>query len=180
MYDQLAYEFIEDPDYDEFRHILRSHMLETWPLGVGDELLGEPVTERKLHSVRTAAHATGIDQRRLKKILLSEGIISGNARSYAWEVFEAKQAEDVLNAATTLVSVKTFADSIGATRSQFDLLVSGGVLTPRLHSVKTTGTNAVWDPADGVKFLESVFLGAVPLRQAQHGWVHILKVGNAA
>lgn len=81
----------------------------------------------------------------------------------------------MLNAATTLVSVKTFADSIGATRSQFDLLVSGGVLTPRLHSVKTTGTNAVWDPADGVKFLESVFLGAVPLRQAQHGWVHISK-----
>jgi hypothetical protein len=175
MYDQLAYEFIEDPDYDVCRHILRSHMLETWPLGVGDELLGEPVTERKLHSVRTAAHATGIDQRRLKKILLSEGIISGNSGSYAWEVFDAKQAEDVLNAATTLVSVKTFADGIGATRSQFDLLVAGGVLAPRLHSVKTSGTNAVWDPADGVKFLESVFLGAVPLRQAQHGWVHISK-----
>ncbi|WP_417812421.1 hypothetical protein, partial [Thalassospira alkalitolerans] len=42
-------------------------------------------------------------------------------------------------------------------------------------SVREAGTKAIWDPADGVRFLDSVFLGASPLRQAQHGWEHISK-----
>lgn len=185
MYDRLSYDYNDDPDYDIFRQILRQHMLETWPLGVGDELLGEPVTERKIHSIRTAAQATGIDQRRLKKILVAKGITSEKGLSYAWEVFDAKQAEKALMSATTLVTAKAFAEGIGASRAQFNLLVSGGVLSPRLSSVEEVGTKAIWAPADGVQFLESVFIGAAPLRQAQHGWTHIsksamrLKIGPA-
>ena len=175
MYDRLAYDYIEDPDYDTFRKILRSHMVETWPLGVGDELLGELVTERRLHSVRTAARATGIDQRRLRKILAAEGIVPAAGLPDAWEVFDAKQGKTVLGAAASLVTAKDFAEGIGASRSQFDLLVAGDALSPRLPSVEEAGTKAIWDPADGVRFLESVFVGATPLRQAQHGWEHISK-----
>ena len=175
MYDRLAYDTINDPDYDDFRRILRSHMMETWPLGVGDELLGEPVTERRLHSVRSAAMATGIDQRRLRKILAAEGIVSEDGLPDAWEVFDAKRADTVLKAATTLITAKDFAAGINASRSQLDLLVAGGILAPRLASVDKASTKAIWDPADGVRFLDSVFLGASPLRQAQHGWEHIAK-----
>jgi hypothetical protein len=32
MYDRLSYDYVDDPDYDIFRQILRQHMLETWPL----------------------------------------------------------------------------------------------------------------------------------------------------
>ncbi|OAN77086.1 hypothetical protein A8B82_13560 [Sulfitobacter sp. EhC04] len=175
MYERLAYDYVDDPDYSTFRNILRTHMCETWPLGVGDELLGEPVTERRLHSVRTAAQATGIDQRRLRKILIAKGVISETGLSYAWEIFDAQKAEEALRSATTLITAKAFAEGIGATRSQFDLLVSGGVLSPKLSSLDEVGTKAIWDPAEGVDFLESVFLGAAPLRSAQHGWEHIAK-----
>ncbi|NVO25614.1 TniQ family protein [Donghicola mangrovi] len=175
MYDRLAYDTIENPDYDEFRRILRSHMMETWPLGIGDELLGEPIVERRLHSVRSAAKATGIDQRRLRKILAAEGIIPEEGLPDAWQVFDAKLADTVLKAATTLITAKDFAEGINASRSQFNLLVAGGVLEPRLPSVGDAGTKAIWDPADGVRFLDSVFVGASPLRQAQHGWEHISK-----
>ncbi|MFG6571639.1 TniQ family protein [Sulfitobacter sp. 1A13353] len=175
MYDRLAYDTIDNPDYDEFRRILRSHMLETWPLGVGDELLGEPIVERRLHSVRSAAKATGIDQRRLRKILAAENIIPEEGLPDAWQVFDAKRADTVLKAATTLITAKEFAEGINASRSQFDLLVAGGVLAPRLPSVHDAGTKTIWDPVDGVRFLDSVFIGASPLRQAQHGWEHISK-----
>lgn len=175
MYDRLAYDTIDDPDYDDFRRILRAHMSETWPLGVGDELIGEPVTERRLHSVKSAAKATGIDQRRLRKILAAEGIVPEVGLPNAWEVFDAKRADTVLKAATTLITAKDFAAGISASRSQFDLLVAGGILAPRLSSVDEAGTKAIWDPADGVRFLDSVFLGASPLRQAQHGWEHLSK-----
>ncbi|MFD2741712.1 hypothetical protein ACFSUD_19325 [Sulfitobacter aestuarii] len=175
LYDRLAYDTIDNPDYDDFRRILRSHMMETWPLGVGDELLGEPVAERRLHSVRSAAKATGIDQRRLRKILAAEGIVPEEGLPDAWQVFDAKRADAVLKAAKTLITAKDFAEGINASRSQFDLLFAGGVLAPYLSSVEGAGTKAVWDPADGVRFLDSVFVGATPLRQAQHGWEHISK-----
>ncbi len=175
MYDRLAYDTIDNPDYDEFRRILQSHMMDTWPLGVGDELLGEPVVERRLHSVRSAAKATGIDQRRLRKILAAEGIVPEEGLPDAWQVFDAKLADAVLKAATSLITAKDFAEGINASRSQFDLLVAGGVLAPRLQSMDDAGTKAIWDPADGVRFLDSVFVGASPLRQAQHGWEHISK-----
>lgn len=175
MYERLAYDTIENPDYDEFRRILRSHMMETWPLGVGDELLGEPVVERHLHSVRSAAKATGIDQRRLRKILAAENIIPEEGLPDAWQVFDAQCADAILKTATTLITAKAFAEGINASRSQFDLLVAGGALAPRLPSVDDAGTKAIWDPADGVRFLDSVFVGASPLRQAQHGWEHISK-----
>lgn len=175
MYDRLAYDTIDNPEYDDFRRILRTHMMETWPLGVGDELLGEPIVERRLHSVRSAAKATGIDQRRLRKILAAEGIIPEEGLPDAWQVFDAKFANTVLKAATSLITAKDFAECINASRSQFDLLVAGGVLAPRLSSMEDAGTKAIWDPADGVRFLDTVFVGASPLRQAQHGWEHISK-----
>lgn len=108
MYDRLAYDTIDNPDYDEFRRILRSHMLETWPLGVGDELLGEPIVERRLHSVRSAAKATGIDKRRLRKILTAAGIVPEEGLPDAWQVFDAKRADAVLKAATKLITAKAF------------------------------------------------------------------------
>ncbi|QPM90621.1 hypothetical protein PSAL_018600 [Pseudooceanicola algae] len=176
MYDRLAYDSMDDPDYDVFRYILRSHMAATWPLGIGDELLGEPITARRLHSVRTAARATGIDQRRLRKILAAEGIVPEEGLPDAWEVFDAERADTVLRSATTLITAKDFAEAIGASRSQFDLLVAGGILAPHLSSSgDAAGTRTIWDPADGVRFLDSVFVGASPLRQAQHGWEHISK-----
>jgi len=91
------------------------------------------------------------------------------------QVFDAKLADAVLKAAKVLITAKDFAEGINASRSQFDLLVAGGVLAPHLSSVEETGTKAIWDPADGVRFLDSVFVGATPLRQAQHGWEHISK-----
>lgn len=175
LYDRLAYDYIDDPDYDAFRDILRSHMRDTWPLGIGDELLGEPVTERRLHSVRTASLTYGIDQRRCRKLLVASGVVPSEGLPDAWQVFDATVGGRVLETVSTLVTAKDFAKGIGASRSQFDRLVADGVLTPRFSSVKDAGTKAIWDPADGVRFLESVFLGATPLRQAQHGWEHISK-----
>lgn len=97
-----------------------------------------------------------------------------SARTISWRA-KNKLADTVLKAATTLITAKDFAEGIKASRSQFDLPVAGGVLAPRLPSVDVAGTKAIWDPADGMRFLDSVFVGASPLRQAQHGWEHISK-----
>lgn len=172
LYDRLAYDYAEDPDYALFRDLLRTHMMQTWPLGIGDDLLGVPVTSRRLHSIRTAAQETGIDQRRLRKMLAAQELVPIEGRPDAWEVFDAEAARPVLDEARSLVTAKSFASLIGASRSQFDLLVADGILQPALTDART---NSVWDPQDGRRFLESVFAGAIALRQAQHSWIHISK-----
>jgi hypothetical protein len=173
LYDRLSHDYADNPDYAAFRSILRDHMASSWPLGPGDELLGEPVHERRLHSVTTAAQETGVDPRRLRKLLIAAGLLTDDCQlPDTWAVFDAAQAEPVLRDLTALVSAKEFRDIIGATRSQFDLLVADGVLVPALE---TSETKSVWDPRTGTAFLTGLLRGAVQLRQPQHSWEHISK-----
>lgn len=174
LYERLAYDHQNDPAYAPFHDLLRHHMAATWPLGPGDELLGKPVTVRRMHSVRTAALHCGIDQRRMRKVLAAKQFVPapGQGLPDTWEVFDAVKAAPVLNQVKQFISAKEMAASINATRSQFDLLVADEVLSPALND---QSMKAVWNPADGQAFLDSLLRGAIQLRQAQHGWEHISK-----
>jgi hypothetical protein len=171
LYDRLSREYRDVPEYRSFRDILGSHLRKTWPLGPGDDLVGEPVVERQLHSVRTAAQETGIDARRLRKMLEAAGLIDDQLPD-AWAVFNASDAHELLSSLVEFITAKDFAESINMTRSQFDLLVEDGILRP---SLRDAGTKHVWDRSDGQVFVDSVLIGAEMLHQAQHGWEHISK-----
>ncbi|AZB65619.1 hypothetical protein EBL87_17980 [Cereibacter sphaeroides] len=185
LYDRLSHDYRDDPNFEAFRRILRDHMVETWPLGPGDELMGEPVTERRLHSVRTAAQATGIDQRRMRRMLAAAGIVPEAAEGTcdAWETFGAAAAQPILDDLTALMPANAFAEFIGASRSQFDLLVKDGVLAPALDA---PGVKAVWSPVQGRAFLDGLLCSAVPLAKVPRGWEHLpksaqrLKIGPGA
>ena len=171
LYDRLSRDYRDNPDFAPFQKILREHLLRSWPLGVGDDLLGEPVTERRLHSVITASREYGIDQRRLRKMLESASLITGS-RPDKWTVFNAEAAAPFLRSMTRLLPAKAFAENLNMSRSQFDLIVEDGFLKPALE---TRDTKNIWDPKAGQEFLESILAGAEPQRQAQHGWEHIAK-----
>ncbi|ULB11860.1 TniQ family protein [Cereibacter azotoformans] len=185
LYDRLSHDYRDDPNFEAFRRILRNHLVETWPLGPGDELMGEPVTERRLHSVRTAAQATGIDQRRMRRMLAAAGIVPEAAEGTcdAWETLDAAAAQPILDDLTALMPANAFAEFIGASRSQFDLLVKDGVLAPALDA---PGVKAVWSPVQGRAFLDGLLSRAVPLAKVPRGWEHLpksaqrLKIGPGA
>lgn len=171
LYDRLSRDYRDNPDFAPFRKILREHLLRSWPLGIGDDLLGEPVTERRLHSVITASREYGIDQRRLRKMLESAGLVT-SSRPDKWTVFNAEAAALLLRSMTRLLPAKAFFENLNMSRSQFNLIVEDGFLKP---SLDTSDTKNIWDPRSGQQFLESILAGAEPLRQAQHGWEHIAK-----
>lgn len=171
LYERLSHDYATDVDFQPFRDILRSHILETWPLGVGDELMGEPVEKRLFHSVITAAKETGVDQRRLRKLLEAKNLISSDLPD-AWALFDAEAASLLLSELVTFLPAKTFAETLGMTRSQFDILVEDEILLP---SLVDTDTKHVWNPKVGQDFLTDLFSGAERLVQAQHGWEHISK-----
>jgi hypothetical protein len=169
LYERLSHDYRDDPNYKPFRDILISHLLKTWPLAPGDDLLGEPVVERRIHSVTTAAQETGIDARRLRKMLEAAGLIDETLPDN-WAVFDAKEAQPLLDSMVTLVTAKDFIEGMNISRSQFALLVEDEVLNPTLTDADT---KFVWDPRDGRAFLDEIMFGAQLLPHAQHGWEHI-------
>ncbi|OSP54756.1 hypothetical protein [Pseudoruegeria sp. SK021] len=169
LYASLSGKYRDAPDHAPFRAIMRTHLLETWPLNAGDDFLGEPVEAHKLHSVASTSRQTGIDPRRLRKMLESKGHLDSD-RTDGWAVFDANATENLLDSLTRLLPAKDFWENLGMSRSQFDLLVEDGVLKPKLQ---TRTIKNVWDPRDGQAFLDGLLFGAEPLRQTRNGWDHI-------
>lgn len=171
LYDRLSREHRDDPDFSPYRDLMSRHLMDSWPLGPGDDLLGEPVGIRRLHSVRTASEETGIDMRRLRKMLQAANMIDPDLPD-TWATFDAEEAEDLLTSLVSFVSAKEFAEMHGISRSQFDLLVEDGLLKPALTDAQS---KHIWDPRDGRGFIDGLLTGAEIIQQAQHGWTTVAK-----
>lgn len=63
-----------DEAYVPIRNVIREVALNLIPVGPGDDLLG-PVTERRFHSIETASQELGINGTRLRRKLISAGLI---------------------------------------------------------------------------------------------------------
>ncbi|RYG87288.1 MAG: hypothetical protein EON59_07875 [Alphaproteobacteria bacterium] len=50
----------DDSAFDPLADVLRRHIIDTMPFGPGDVVLGQEVTERRLHSARTVAPELGV------------------------------------------------------------------------------------------------------------------------
>ncbi|TNE67059.1 MAG: hypothetical protein EP336_08675 [Rhodobacteraceae bacterium] len=171
LYERLSHDHAGDTDFEPYRSLLAQHLLESWPLRPGDNLLGSPVKKRKLHSVRTASEETGVDIRRLRKMLEASKMIDPSLPDN-WAVFDAEAARPLLASLGTFMSAKEFYEALHIGRSQFTLLVEDGVLQPSLEG---TDTKHVWNPRDGQAFVDRLLAGAETIQQAQHGWETIAK-----
>jgi hypothetical protein len=61
--------------FEVVRDIMREHILATTAVGADEVILGEPVTKRRLHSVRSASVEFGLHPKTLRKNLTDLGII---------------------------------------------------------------------------------------------------------
>lgn len=176
LYDRLAHDLLSD-DYRPFRALLRDHIATTWPLGPGDELMGEPVLERRMHSVLTASRETGIDQRRLRKLLASAGWVraAGEDPDDAWELFDAVASTPFLRSLSAGVSALELQKQLGISRSQFELLRSDGYFAP---SVEGPDHKPLWDIQIGREFIAALLTGATPIYHPIHDWSDIATVAQ--
>ena len=177
LYDRLAFDLLGD-EYATFRKLLHDHIAETWPLGPGDDLMGEPVLERKVHSVRTAAREIGMDPRRLRKLLVDLGIVRPpeTGEEDQWELFDAKAAQPHLERLNTLVSAKDFQEALNMSRSQFELLRKEGHFPPAIDG---GDHKPLWDVRAAHLHLESLLTGAEPIYVPMHKWGDIPKTAQS-
>ncbi|MPQ94822.1 TniQ family protein [Thioclava sp. JE_KL1] len=171
LYDRLTFDLTNE-DYAPFRTLLRDHIRKTWPLGPGDDLMGEPVLTRHLHSVLTASREYGIDSRRLRKLLVTAGVVRPleQGRSDAWELFTPEDAEPVLSRLETLLSAADLQDALQISRTHFGSLRKDGYFAPTLEGADH---KPLWDLREARGFIDDLLQGAEPVYVPTRSWAHL-------
>lgn len=122
-YDRLV-DDLPAAGYTPFRNLLRDHIATTWTLRPGDMLRGEPVLERHNHSILSTAHETGIDPRRMRKLLVEARCAqpSGEENEDAWQRFNAKASMSFLVSLNQYVSAIDLLEGLwlGPLQEQYD------------------------------------------------------------
>lgn len=120
--------------------LLRRHIIETTPVGPGDIVLGQPVEKRVLHSLATAAQATGRSPVRLRTALAAAGLIDmDHARlSNHRVVFDAERARPFLEAEIGSLDLTDLAAFLKTSRRQSALLANHGYIRHHVEHYSTT------------------------------------------
>lgn len=173
LYDQLSHDLTGD-EYAPYRSVIRDYILDTWPVGAADDVMGEPVIRRRKHSVLTAAHEIGMDPRRLRKLLAEAGIINEDGDD-RWDVFDADIAAPFLKSLNRHVSALELQSQLSLSRSQFDLLRKDGYLPPALSA---QGHKPLWDLAEARCFVNDLLRGSEPVLRISEKWVDLAKASQ--
>ena len=114
--------------------ILHRHILETLPVGPGDMVLGQPVTKRLVHSVRTLSLAAHVHPKRLRKLLEARGVIRPEDRDLHDNrvVFDAALGEATAREITDSVPRVDLPRRLGLGRGVTATLIAEELLMPVL------------------------------------------------
>lgn len=132
LYEWLAHE-TDDPAYEPVREVIRQHVMETMPVGPGDEIFGHPVTDRRLWSIHAASLETGAHPKRLRKLLAAGGFIAedGERQTDDRVVFPADNAaSEFLVRVAGAMTLKEAGTYLNAPRVQMRLLLDSGFVRP--------------------------------------------------
>ena len=161
LYPALNRDYAEEQGFAPFRRILRECILDHWPIAPGEVLLGEVVTERRLHSVVTAAKEIGVGAQVIEPFLIEAGAIPlRDDRPQSRRVFDAQTHAALLSEIPTLVGPAAMRKAMGATRSELAALKEEGLLVPRTRDAKVKNP---WRIADGAALVSDLVTMAGPV-----------------
>ena len=168
LFVKLSHDYRDLREFDIFRDILREVILSVWPVAAGEFLLGREVSERRLHSVRTASLETGVGEVALEQFLTEAGAFSsGDDRPRSRRTFPANTYATLLAEVASLVTAISLAQAMGATRAEVEALIRGGVLTPRTQNASI---RLKWRIQDALALNAELQALAVPIPSGGQGW----------
>jgi hypothetical protein len=172
LHTKLRTDYTNDPAFDLFRHLLRDCILSVWPVAAGETVLGEVQSERRLHSLYSAARDFGVSEELLEPFLIEAGALTaGDPRYSNRRVFSAKEQAALLAEIPTLVSFHTLKSQIGISRTELARLVSEGLLTPR---VQNEAVHLRWSLPQAKDLLAGLMAKARQISPTDLGWEPLL------
>jgi hypothetical protein len=108
-----------DIDPGPIRDLLREHILQTTAVDLGDMVLGQEVTERRVHSAYSLFIATTLHPKRHRKILVRLGIAPNNCGDLDYNrlVFPIADTERICRDLVSAVPLSDRSREFGYTRS---------------------------------------------------------------
>lgn len=168
LYTRMAREFRDDPAFTEFRSLLRECILANWPFAAGEMLLGEPVVERRFHSVLTAAQDIGMSAKTLDAILTDAGAFApSNHRPHSRKIFCAATFAPLLTEIPTWVGPGELMEGIGVTKRALAILEEDGILVPRTQAPKVIARRSM---SDGLALIDELASLATGSDTSSGGW----------
>lgn len=140
LYEWLAHES-KDAAYDSIRRLIRDHILANIPVAPGQEIFGETVDRRRLHSVHSAARATSQHPARLRKLLFAIGIIPSLDEHLSDHriVFPVSPAvEKFLASSADALCQRAVGPYLNAPRTQIEVLVREKLIVPQIRAADPT------------------------------------------
>lgn len=172
LYTKLNRDYLDEPGFEPFRNILRRCIIDNWPIGAGEMVLGDVVPQRRLHSLRTASLETGIGVRVLEQFLIEAGALrEHDPRPDNRRLFDAQAQAGLLAEIPTLVGPIAMRNAMGATRMELEALTKAGVLQPRTRVKKVKNP---WRISDGVTLVTELSDGATVVEDEDKDWETLL------
>jgi TniQ protein len=166
----LLYATRDRTEYGAIQSVARTYVADNFVA----ELIPGATATRRLHSIHTLAKASGIHPAPLRKRLRAAGLVTEAqmANSDHNVRIDAAAAEKVAQEAAGLLSRAAAMDHIGAPRSQMDVLIASGLLTPRWELGAFGGRDG-YAAADLDTFLGSLAANAEPIGKTSKGFCTI-------
>ena len=160
LYEWLAKNY-QDAVYDPVREIIGRHVRAHLPLAAGQRIFRKPVEQRVLHSIRSLSFEAGLHPKRLRRVLLADGIIDQRQGGLPDQhvVFPGGAASSLVEKAKSAMSLPEAGEYLNAPRAQAALLAKNKFIQPHVRA-GTAGALDRFTPTDLDAFLQRLFDGS--------------------
>lgn len=117
-------------DSGPIKNLLRSFIAETMAMPAGAVVLGEPLPQRRLHTVASLATEHGLDARTLRHLLVADGLVPADLPAAQDMAFDAAAGDALARRTKDSVSIVHLREILRCTRTQAEQLAAAGMFRP--------------------------------------------------
>lgn len=122
-----------DKQYDPLKDLVRDYILDTFPIGPGETVLGKLVEHRRVHNLTTFTRNCRSSMKRSREALVAAGFLrpptNKNDHTVS-QVFCAQASQPVLDMLNSGITRRMALKKLHIPRAQFDALLLGRILQP--------------------------------------------------
>jgi hypothetical protein len=173
----------DDPAYETFRDVVRRFAMETMPIPSGTDVLGHVLEKQLVHTVRTAAMASGAHDRTIRRAFERNGLgkesLNAGLRNHRVTV-PAEQIERMLKQLKTSMSTPKVIKATGIPRTHLNALVIGRYLPTVTGSEGQPDAKHRFARSEIEAMLGRLFKGAVEVESPTSRQMSIANARHAA
>lgn len=145
----------DDIDLAPIKDMMREHIIETLPVGAEDEIFGTRVTQRRLHSLRSAAVQHGVHPKTAAKLLQRAGLAPQEIQGLTDNqvLLPAAPVDALMTKAARAIPRQGLHDYLDISRAHLNHLLNAGYIKP---IVEADDLDALFDPHDLDAFLANL------------------------